>query len=130
MEVGGTYIRVEEEAESMPAAVDLAVEKLSRQLDRFKSKRRASLHVRKERRQIRADKQLDIKEIDEDARGSIKRRKTFELLPMTEDEAVEQMELLDHDFFVFLNKETRKTEVVYRRREGAYGQLVPQVRRK
>lgn len=57
----------------------------------------------------------------------IVRRKAIAVLPMSEIEAVEQMELLGHDFFMFFNKDTSGVNVLYRRKSGGYGVLVPQV---
>ena len=55
------------------------------------------------------------------------RRKAFSVLPMHEEEAIDQMELLGHDFFVFVNAETDAVNVIYRRMDGNYGLLVPEV---
>jgi putative sigma-54 modulation protein len=54
------------------------------------------------------------------------RRKHVELIPMNEEEAIEQMELLDHSFYMFMNSDTESTNVLYRREDGGYGILVPQ----
>ena len=57
------------------------------------------------------------------------RRKKFDLIPMVEDEAIEQMKLLGHDnFFVFFNVKQEAVNVLYRRRDGTYGLIEPQVR--
>ncbi len=58
----------------------------------------------------------------------IVRRKRVELNPMTEEEAIDQMELLGHDFFIFLNATTARIGVLYRREDGNYGVLEPDVR--
>jgi putative sigma-54 modulation protein len=59
--------------------------------------------------------------------GKIVRRKEFLMQPMKEEEAVEQMELLGHDFFIFFNPTTNTPNVVYKRRSGEYGLLQPQL---
>ncbi|HLI50319.1 MAG TPA: sigma 54 modulation/S30EA ribosomal C-terminal domain-containing protein, partial [Thermomicrobiaceae bacterium] len=62
---------------------------------------------------------------DEDQAMPIVRRKRFKVLPMDEEEAVEQMELLGHDFFVFFNADDEAVNVLYRRRDGQYGLIQP-----
>jgi putative sigma-54 modulation protein len=57
--------------------------------------------------------------------GYIIRRKQFLVEPMGEEEALEQMELLGHDFYVFFNPQTNGVNVIYRRRDGNYGLLIP-----
>jgi putative sigma-54 modulation protein len=56
----------------------------------------------------------------------IVRRKDMELIPMHEEEAIEQMELLDHNFYMFMNSDTQTINVLYRRENGGYGILIPQ----
>ncbi len=66
---------------------------------------------------------------DEEQGGLITRRKTFELVPLAEDEALEQMRLLGHDnFFIFINIKSGNLNVVYRRRDGTYGLIEPKIR--
>jgi putative sigma-54 modulation protein len=60
--------------------------------------------------------------------GKVVRVKRFEMFPMTPEEAIEQMELLGHQFFVFLNAEEGSINVVYRRRDGDYGLIIPELR--
>jgi putative sigma-54 modulation protein len=67
-------------------------------------------------------------EDDEDApNGVVVRSKRFPVLPMDTAEAIEQIELLGHDFFVFHNHETNQINVLYRRRDGQYGVLEPEL---
>ena len=67
--------------------------------------------------------------LDEDeAKVDIVRRKRVNLVPMAEEEAIDQMELLGHDFFIFLNVETARMGVLYRREDGNYGVLEPDVK--
>ena len=60
------------------------------------------------------------------AQSEILRRKQVELIPMNEEEAIEQLELLDHNFYMFMNAESTQVNVLYRRDNGGYGILVPQ----
>jgi putative sigma-54 modulation protein len=65
------------------------------------------------------------KSVDSKIRKAIVKTKTFTLKPITPEEAVLQMELLGHDFFVFINSETERTAVVYRRKDKNYGLIEP-----
>ncbi len=119
----GFILRSEERADSIYAAIDATVDKMTRQIERFKGK-----HWRK-----RGPEAADVaevtpsEEIDEEEEAPvIVRRKTFALTPMDEQEALEQLQLLGHeDFFVFYNAETSKINVLYRRRDGTYGLIDP-----
>lgn len=133
----GAILRAEEKVESeIRFAVDGAVDKLYRQIQRFKGKR-----IRRGRdRFVASVEELSLAEDipdlgdfqdeygdgdDEQERLPIARRKDVELNPMSELEAIEQMELLGHDFFMFFNADTLVINVIYRRRRGDYGLLVP-----
>ncbi len=116
----GTIVRGEERAADMSAAVDAVVEKLERQIKRYKEK-----NVAKKRR-------AQVLEIESEAtppttEPRIVRVKRFPLPPMNEYEAIDQMELLGHSFFVFNNQTNGKLNVVYRRDDGNYGLLEPEV---
>jgi putative sigma-54 modulation protein len=115
----GHTVRVEADAADDKAALDLAVDKFERQLRRLKER------LIQRNRNARPD--------NGDARGSqpesstptIVRTKTFEMRPMTTDEAILQMEMLGHDFFFFLDAETGKNCVLYHRKDGALGLIEP-----
>lgn len=119
----GTILRAEERTGDMFAAVDAVVDKMYRQIERYKGKRK-----RRESATEFAGYEAAIQLPEEDIPdGSIIRRKQFSMIPMYEEEAIEQMELLDHDFFVFVNAETNSVNVIYRRRgDDNYGLLVPE----
>lgn len=95
----------------MYAAIDLAVDKLEQQMRKFKSKL-----MSKDRVEIVYD---DI--IDDDVLEEVVKRKKVYLKPMDEEEAIMQMELLGHTFFVFKDIKTEKVNVLYKRLDGAYG---------
>ncbi len=103
-------LRSEVSHSDMYAAIDLAVDKLEQQMRKFKSKL-----MSKERVEIVYD---DI--IDDDLEEVVKRKKVY-LKPMDEEEAIMQMELLGHTFFVFKDIKTEKVNVLYKRLDGAYG---------
>jgi putative sigma-54 modulation protein len=88
-----------------------------RQIERFKGKR-ANRH------RGGAPEDLEV-EVQAEEESRIARVKRFEVWPMNADEAIEQMELLGHDFFIFFNADEGGVNVIYRRRDGNYGLLQP-----
>jgi len=121
----GFILRTEERADDLHGAFDIALEKMQRQIDRYKGKHQ---HGRGDGRS--AAEVVDMDEPPVDDTGEllplIGRRKKFIIIPMNEDEAVEQMRLLGHDnFFVFFNAEKNSIQVLYRRRNGSYGLIEP-----
>ena len=122
----GFILRTEERADDIHAAFDTALDKMQRQVDRYKGK-----HYRG-RGDGRSAAEVMEEDLPVDETGEllplIARRKKFIVLPMNEDEAVEQMRLLGHDnFFVFFNAEQNSIQVLYRRRNGSYGLIEPVV---
>ena len=118
----GFILRSEERADTIFAAIDLTVDKMTRQIERFKGK-----HWRKRGEEpaesLAGPAEAETEEITEPV---IVRRKSFVLTPMDELEALEQLQLLGHeDFFVFYNAATSKISVLYRRRDGTYGLIDP-----
>jgi putative sigma-54 modulation protein len=120
----GFIMRAEERADDLFAAYDTALDKLQRQIERFKGKR--SRRGRPETAPTAEMNEAVIEEIE--ANPEIVRRKQFTLIPMDEMEAIEQMTLLGHEnFFVFYNANTSAINVLYRRRDGTYGLIEPLV---
>jgi len=122
----GFILRSEERADDIHAAFDIALEKVQRQIDRYKGKH---YHGRGDGRSAAELMEEDLP-VDETGEllPLIARRKKFIVFPMNEDEAVEQMRLLGHDnFFVFFNAEQNSIQVLYRRRNGTYGLIEPVV---
>jgi putative sigma-54 modulation protein len=136
----GAILRAEEKMnienrDTIRFAINKAVDKLHRQIDRFKSKRKSK--NQKLRDKYRAtvaelDVAEDVPEYTADeaeksaATSEIYRRKQVEMMPMNEEEAIEQLELLDHSFYMFMNAESEQINVLYRRDGGGYGILIPQ----
>lgn len=116
--VGGTVLRAEERAGDLFSAIDTAVDKMRRQISRYKERR--------QERWQRAGAEVAAPPPEEEG-GALVRIKRFDMVPMTPEEAIEQMELLGHQFFVFLNADEGEINVVYRRRDGNYGLIVPLV---
>ena len=118
----GTIIRAEESSEDMYASIDLAVEKLERQIRKHKTRL-----GKKIRQEAMVPENYDIAEaIEEDDDFKVVKTKRFPLKPMSLEEAILQMKLLGHSFFVFTNAETEKVNVVYSRKDGKYGLLEPE----
>ncbi|MGD2176672.1 MAG: ribosome-associated translation inhibitor RaiA [Anaerolineae bacterium] len=117
---GGTILRAEERSADIFTSIDAVLDKMYRQIARYKGKRLDRWHSSAE--------ELPLAEpVEEEAQPEIVRVKRFEVRPMTPGEAIEQMELLGHHFFVFLNAEEGTINAVYKRRDGNYGLLQPQV---
>lgn len=116
----GFILRAEERADDIFAALDVAVDKMQRRIERYKGK-----HYRgRGDGTSLAEAALEVIEEEEfeEEEPVIARRKKFFLLPMDELEAIEQMELLGHqDFFVYFDVNTNSINVLYTRRDGSYG---------
>jgi putative sigma-54 modulation protein len=129
---GGRIVRAEERARDLEAAVDAAADALARQTRRYKERRR-----RKDRtslpRSIVSEPATtsatiadDEEELEEPGGEDVVRVKRFPMKPMTVDEALEQVELLGHDFFMFYNADERRYSVLYKRNGGGYGLILPE----
>jgi putative sigma-54 modulation protein len=119
----GFILRAEERSDNIYAAIDTAVDKIQRRIYRYKGKRYRGRYEVPEYEPIEAP----IEETDEES-PVIARRKQFSLVPMDEMEAIEQMALLGHEnFFVFYNANTDSINVLYRRRDGTYGLIEPNI---
>jgi putative sigma-54 modulation protein len=117
-------LRVEERNADISTAFDNALDKMQRQLDRYKGKH---FHGRGDGRSA-SDVVPAPVEAPEEPVQVISRHKTFDLIPIGEAEALEQMKLLGHDnFFIFFNIETNSINVLYQRRDGTYGLIEPKI---
>jgi putative sigma-54 modulation protein len=114
----GKILRAEERTNDMFTSIDAVLDKMYRQIARYKGKRKDRWHAGVE--------ELPIEEEPEESLGEIVRVKRFEVRPMSAEEAVEQMELLGHRFYVFVNAEENAVNVVYSRDDGNYGLLQPE----
>lgn len=109
-------LRAEEKHNDLYAAIDLVSDKLERQIRKNKTKARKNL----KQTIVFNDFEVDAKE---DVDDSIVKRKTIDTKPMSEEEAILQMELIGHDFFLFKNDKTNEFCVVYKRKDKGYGIL-------
>ncbi len=126
----GTTIRAEERATDMYASIDLVIDKLERQLERYKgrfiTRTRESLEGRKPS-QANAGAPAPVESEDEESLPMIVRTKRFAIKPMDPEEAAMEMELIGHDFYVFRNAESDEVNVIYKRRDGNFGLIEPTV---
>ena len=119
----GRIIRAEQVSEDMYQTIDLVEEVIERQLKKYKNK----LINRKHQADDYFRPEYIEKEYeDEDDEVQIERVKHFEMKPMFIEDACVQMELLGHNFYVFINAETDETNVVYKRKNGGYGLIEPE----
>jgi putative sigma-54 modulation protein len=116
----GPTLRAREASSDMRASIDQLTEKLLRQVEQYRAKR--------SRRHSRGNgvPSGGPMSIDDEAGPNIVKSKQFIVKPMNPEEAVLQLELVGHDFFVFRNEETDEVNVIYRRRDGGYGLIEPQ----
>ncbi|MBS3977537.1 MAG: ribosome-associated translation inhibitor RaiA [Syntrophomonadaceae bacterium] len=119
--LNGFLLRGEEETGDMYSSVDLVMDKLEKQVEKYKTKL------------IKKIKSRNLVEIvvspviqNEEEQSQIIRTKRFAIKPMTVEEAVMQMNLIGHSFFVFSNAESEEVNVVYRRKDGHYGLIEPE----
>lgn len=130
---GGSIMRSEERAADPRVALDLAAEVLSRQAQRHKTRLKDRHHGGKgatgaapaPEREAGPANDLDDDEVEEYVLGKIVRVKQFEAKPMSHEEALAQMDLLGHDFFLFEDATSGEYAVLYKRKDGGYGLLSP-----
>lgn len=103
-------LRAEVMEDTLYAAIDSAIDKLVKQVRRYNDKTKDKL----------GKKGIRSLDVDAPQTEKIVRDKHVDLEPMTREEAIDQMEMLGHDFFIYLDKETRKTNVIYLRTDGDY----------
>jgi len=115
----GPVLRAKESSTDMRASIDLLVEKLERQAKRYRQKRRHE----HERHAPAPAEGVSVSPSQE--ASMIVKKKHFTINPLTPEEAIEQLELIGHDFYVFRNAETGEINVVYRRSDGDYGLIEP-----
>ena len=120
----GPTLRARESSTAFEASIDQLVEKLERQVKRYREKRSRRETGRRAAANgsLMEEPQFSAEQIER----MVVKSKQFDLQPLTPDEAALQLELIGHDFFVFTNVETGRTNVVYRRRAGDYGLIEPQ----
>ena len=125
----GYILRTGESADDLSAAVDASMDKMSRQIERFKGKRargRGDGTSVSQTIPVELDHSIDLEKDAEEP--VIVRRKKFAVLPMSELEAIDQMQLSAHDnFFVFYNADKAAINILYKRNDGTYGVIEPEI---
>lgn len=122
LDANGVILRGVEKGDNFQMALDFALEKIEKQLRKFKDKL-----ARKYKINIPPEEVAPAIEEHPEEEPKIVKVKRFQLKPMFPEEAILQMDLLGHDFFVFLNANTNQISVVYRRRDGNYGLIEPEI---
>jgi putative sigma-54 modulation protein len=119
----GPILRARESSDDMRASIDLLADKLERQVKRYREKRQRRQTARHGPHNRPEEEQRPV--VPDETEPMIVKTKQFAVKPMTPEEAVLQLELIGHDFFVFRNVESNDVNVVYRRRDGNYGLIEP-----
>ncbi|CAA9565979.1 Ribosome hibernation promoting factor Hpf [uncultured Synechococcales cyanobacterium] len=126
----GSVIRSEESSDSLYASIDLVADKIARQLRKYKEKRQLKNQTRTKTGMAVAE-QTVLSDLTGDRSPELPqevvRTKYFAMSPMSVDEALEQLELVGHDFYMFLNHETNEINVIYERNHGGYGVIQPRL---
>ena len=114
-------LRAEERNNDMYAAVDLIVDKLERQIRKHKTKVNRKFREREGTGVYFANVTKNGAEVEQEEEFQIVRTKQFDLKPMDQEEAILQMNMLGHDFYIYTDAETDSTNIVYKRQDGKYG---------
>lgn len=124
----GVLLRAEERSDDMYASIDLVTEKLERQIRKHKTKANRKFRRDGSRALFRDsyDGSTAVRHLDEDDdQLELVRTKRFTLKPMDVEEAILQMNMVGHNFFVFANSDSKEVNVVYKRNDGKYGLIEP-----
>jgi putative sigma-54 modulation protein len=119
----GPILRARESSDDMKASIDLLADKLERQVKRYREKRQRKQVSRHGPHHQHEEEARPV--VADESEPVIVKTKQFAVKPMAPEEAVLQLELIGHDFFVFRNAESNEVNVVYRRRDGNYGLIEP-----
>jgi putative sigma-54 modulation protein len=123
--INGSVLKAREASEDMYASIDRMSDKLERQVKRFRGRQIDRWQGHLKNPPAPEAVQPFVVEEEEEIETRIVRTKQFQMKPMSAEEAVLQLELLDHDFYVFTSADTGDINVVYRRRDGNYGLIEP-----
>lgn len=123
--INGPIIRAEDSEENLYAAIDIVYDKLNKQLRKYKNRLQDRHQSNESIRfdSVDLDNENDFEDEDENLDIVIERNKKFDMKPMSPEEAVLQMELIEHEFYMFRNIDTDEISVVYKRENGGYGMI-------
>lgn len=122
LRANGAILRAEERTSDLYSSLDTALERITRQIEHFKGR-----HYRSHSRAQSSSESNEFAAVEPEPRDLVVRTKAFQTRPMSVEEAIEQMELLGHDFFVFFDISTKAFSVLYRRQDSGYGLLLPEL---
>jgi putative sigma-54 modulation protein len=139
LDTKGTFIRGEERGQDLYTATDKVLEVINRQIEHYKgklpySKGRSTPSIRTTTTEVTAAGDAEDRDAENEDTEAVKikprvvKTKKFDVKPMSLDEAVDQMELLGHDFFLFFNPDDNLINLIYKRKDGDYGLIVPVTR--
>lgn len=131
LKTNGQIIRAENSAADTYSALDVVLDKLDRQITRYKTRRTFNKgggegRIAAAKGMVETEPAVDEDEEEDEYQGRLVRIKRFPIKPMDVEEALEQMELLGHTFYVFYNSQTHGVSVVYKRNDGDFGLLEPE----
>jgi putative sigma-54 modulation protein len=126
IKANGLLVRGQDRAADLRSAMENLIDKLERRVKKSRSKMIQRYREHPDTRQAWAEPMDELAEGAAEAPPTVVRSKRFPLKPMTPDEAADEMELIGHDFYVFINSETDQVNVIYRRKVGNYGLIEPE----
>lgn len=121
----GTILRAEESSDDMYGSIDKAVDVLERQIRKYKTK--LQNRYKNSNDTIRFENVVELPKNSEEEKPKLVKIKRFAIKPMSSEEAILQMELLRHNFFVYIDAESDGVNVIYKRKDGDYGLIEPEV---
>jgi putative sigma-54 modulation protein len=123
--INGMILRGEEATDDMYSSIDLVEEKLEKQINKYRTKLFRHYRGAGFRKSMQEEMEKEANKSNKEETFNVVRTKRFALKPMDEEEAIMQMNLLGHNFFVFFNANTEEVNVVYKRKDCNYGLIEP-----
>lgn len=124
--ISGMFLRAEERSDDMYASIDAVIDKLERQIRKHKTKLNRKIRQSGGTREVFSDQGNTVSVLEDEEDFELVRTKRFTFKPMDVEEAILQMNMLGHTFFVFFNADTKSVNVVYKRSDGKYGLIEQQ----